>query len=218
MKVFWQQFSAALTPGVRILLLLLTVVYLSALAGTLTRTVDLQHWLAASAPDVWRGQIWRIVTYALLPAGIMDFVMNAFALVLLGSRFERHWSRRELWLFCGIAAAGAGVANVLLAGAGSPPLTGAAPMMVGLLIAWAFISGHEVVLLPLLGQSTVRQLVLVLAAVSILVMLFSAGLTAALVLASGALAGWIYLRLRQKWLMTRASRAVHSERIQRLEL
>lgn len=218
MKVFWQRFTAALTPGVRTLLSLLTVLYVLALAGKLTRTVDLLHWLAASAPDFWHGQVWRFITYALLPAGILDFAMNAFALVVLGSLLERHWTRRELWRFCALAAAGAGFTDVLLAGAGSPPLTGATPMMFGLLIAWAFISGHEVVLVPIFGQSTVKQMVLVLAAASVLLMFFSAGLTATLIMASGGLAGWLYLWLRQKWLMTRANRIVPSERIHRLEL
>jgi hypothetical protein len=49
-------------------------------------------------------------------------------------------------------------------------------------------------------------------------MLFSAGLTAALVMSSGGLVGWLYLWLRHKWLMTRAGRAFQSERISRLEL
>ena len=218
MRIVWQRFTTALTPGVRIILIVLTIVFIATLAGKLTHTVDLPRWLAASPPDFWHGHAWRIVTYALLPAGALNFLMNAFALIMLGSMLERHWTRGELWLFCVIAAAGAGFTSVLLAASSSPPLTGTAPMMFGLLVAWAFISGHEVVPFPLFGQMTVRQMVLILAVVSFLVMLFSAGLTTALVMSSGGLTGWLYLWLRHKWLMTRAGRTFQSERISRLEL
>jgi membrane associated rhomboid family serine protease len=215
MKSFWRQPGAALTPGVRVLLILLTTVYLSAIAGKLTQTFDLAGWLAVIASRVWHGQVWRLVSYALLPAGIMDFLANAFALVVLGSQLERHWTRGELWLFCAIAATGAGLTQALL----SPmPVTGATPMIFGLLIAWALVSGHEVLLFPIFGQMSVRRMVLILAAASFVIMLFTGGLARALAMVSGGATGWLYLWLRQKWLMTRPSRPVHSERMNRLEL
>ena len=215
MKNLWQRFTATLTPGVRVVLILQTVVYLAAIVGGLTNRFDLKHWLAASAPDFWHGQVWRIISYSLLPTGIMDFLMNAFALVLLGSQLERHWSRGELWRFCIIAAVSAGCAQVLLS---SLPMTGATPMMFGLLLAWAFISGHEVLLFPMFGQMSVWQMVLILSVVSFAVMFFSAGWIRATVMISGGLTGWIYLWLRNKWLLARPSRTVESGRINRLEL
>jgi membrane associated rhomboid family serine protease len=218
MKIAWQRFTAALTPGVRIILIMLAIALVATLVGHFTHTVDLPRWLAANPPDFWHGQVWRIVTYALLPASVLSFLMNTFALIMLGSMLERHWTRGELWLFCCVAAAGAGLTSVLLATSSSPPLTGPGPMMFGLLVAWAFISGHETVPLSLFGQMTVGQMVLILAAASFLVTLFSAGLTVALVMSSGGLTGWLYLWLRHKWLMTRAARAFQSERISRLEL
>jgi membrane associated rhomboid family serine protease len=218
MRRLWQRFVAALTPGVRVLLSLQVACFLLAQAGQLSRTLDLHYWLALGASAVWHGQIWRLVTYALLPAGIMDFAMTALALVMLGPLLERHWTRRELWLFCGIAAGGAGLVDLLLAGAGSPTLAGAAPVMFGLMIAWTFTSGHEVVPGLLFGPLTVRQLVWLLAAVSLCATLFSAGFIATLVLAASGLAGGLYLWLSHKWLQARACRAVDSERIRRLEL
>lgn len=215
MQMLWQRFIAALSPGVRVMVVLLTGVYLLAVAGGLTHAFNLYHWLAASGVAFWHGQIWRLVTYVLLPMGLTDFVTNVFALILLGSMLERHWTRGELWLFCAAVAAGAGLVAVSL---GSVPMTGAAPMVFGLLVAWAFVCGHETVLLPWLGQVTVRKLALSLAAGSVLLMCFSAGLVSALLLVSGGLVGWLYLWLRHKWVMTRSSRVVPSERINRLEL
>ena len=218
MRRLWQRFAAGLTPGVRVLLSLQAACFLLALAGQMTGTVDLHRWLAMGAPEVWHGQIWRLVTYALLPAGVLDFAMTALALVMLGPLLERHWTRRALWLFCGIAAGGAGLGDLLLAGAGAPTLTGAGPVMFGLMIAWTFTSGLEVVPVLPFGPMTVGQLVLLFAVLSLLMSFFSAGFIPALVQAAGGLAGGLYLWLRHKWLLARASRAVYSERIRRLEL
>lgn len=210
-----QRFITALTPGVRVMVILLSAVYFLAMAGSLTHAFDLSRWLVADSPDFWHGQIWRMVSYVLLPAGIMDFVVNVIVLILLGSMLERHWTRGELWLYCAVAAAGAGLVAVIL----SPVfVTGAAPMTFGLLVAWAFVSGHEIILVPLFGQTTVRRMVLVLAAVSCLTVIFSAGLTRAMITVSGGLLGWLYLWLCHKMLLSRPARTVQSERINRLEL
>jgi hypothetical protein len=68
------------------------------------------------------------------------------------------------------------------------------------------------------GGVSVWQLVLVAAGISLLVVLLTAGLVIALVMASSGLTGFLYLWLQHKWLMSRASRVVRSERINRLEL
>ncbi len=91
-------------------------------------------------------------------------------------------------------------------------------MVFALLLAWASVSGREMMLFPLFGPMTVRQMVWVMAAASLLIMFITAGLARTLIMAAGGAAGWLYLWLRQKWLMARASRVVQSERINRLEL
>ena len=215
MSQFGSRWIATLTPGVRVMLSALTLVYLGALIGKGTGTWDLNRWLAVNAADFWHGQLWRVISYAPLPAGPMDFLMNAVALIMLGSQLERHWSRGELWRFSLIAAAGAGLAQVLLS---SLPLTGAAPMVFGLLVAWAFLSGHAVLPFPIVGEMSVRKMVLILATVSFSVMFFSAGWVRAAVMGSGGVTGWIYLWLQNKWRQARPAHTVESRRINRLEL
>jgi membrane associated rhomboid family serine protease len=214
MNRFRNQFLAALTPGVRILLILLTAVALAMFIGRLTRAFDLDGWLGLTAQQFWHGQIWRLVTYALLPAGILNFIMNAFALIVLGGWLERVRSRGELWIICVVSTAGAGLAAVLLPFA---QLNGAGPMMFGLLAAWCFHCGHEKVSVFPFGEITVRQLALA-AAVSLLFTAFSAGWQMATVMAVGGLSGWLYVWLWHKWLMSRAASVATSERISRLEL
>jgi membrane associated rhomboid family serine protease len=218
MKSFWQRFWAALTPGVRILLGLLAAVYLAAVIGKWIHAFDLYDWLAVSGPKFRGGQIWRLVTYALLPLGRLDFLFNGLALILLGGQLERHWSRGELWLYCGVTAAGAGLAKVLLQFSSPMPLVGTTPMMFGLLIGWGFLCGRETLCIAPFGKMTVLQLVLVAGAISFLMLFLTAGPVLAIIMATGGLTGWLYLWLRHKWLMSRTSRVAHSERINRLEL
>src|ERR1035437_7672922 len=218
MKIFRQRLLVSLTPGVQWLLGLMAAVYLAAVIGKLIHAFDLYDWLALSGPKFWSGQIWRLVTYALLPAGILDFLMNSIALVMLGGMLERHWSRGELWLYCVVAAAGAGLTKVVLQFSSPLPLTGAAPMVFGLLIAWGFLCGRENISLIPFGEMIVWKLVLVAGAISFLIMFFTAGLVTAIIMAGGGLTGFLYLWLKHKWLMSRASSVIHSERINRLEL
>jgi membrane associated rhomboid family serine protease len=117
-----------------------------------------------------------------------------------------------------VAAAGAGLTKVVLQFSSPLPLTGAAPMVFGLLIAWGFLCGRENISLVPFGEMTMWKLVVVAGAISFLIMFFTAGLVTAIIMAAGGLTGFVYLWLKHKWLMSRASSVIHSERINRLEL
>lgn len=218
MNQFLKFILASLTPGVRVLLGVLMTVGLATFIGQWTRIFELNGWLTLTAQPFWHGQIWRLVTYAWLPAGILIFFLNAFALVMLGGWVERVRSRSELWIICIVSAAGAGLAEVLLPFSSSIPLAGAGPMIFGLLAAWYFLCGHERISLVPFGEMTVRQLALLVGGVSFLVTFFTTGWRSAAVMAAAGLSGWLYVWLWHKWLMSRASRVVPSERISRLEL
>lgn len=200
------------------MLALLAAFYVGAVVGNLIHAVDLYGWLGLSGAKFWDGQLWRLVTYALLPAGVMDFLMNCVLLVMLGGLLERYWSRSQLWLYCILAVAGAGSAMVLLQFSNPTPATGAAPMTFGLLIGWGFLSGREVIAVPVFGEITVWKMVLVAASISLVVIVITAGLVSALILAAGGLTGWLYLWLKHKWLMSRPGHVARSERTNRLEL
>jgi membrane associated rhomboid family serine protease len=218
MNQFFKGFLASLAPGARALLAVMTLVCLATFIGLWTHAFDLSGWLALTAQAFWHGQLWRLVTYAALPAGLLNFFMNAIMLVMLGGRLERIWSQRGLWMVCIVSTIGAGLAEVLLPFSNSIPLAGAGPMIFGLLAAWCFFCGHERIYLPLFGAMTVWRLVLIVGAVSFLVAMFTVGWRMTAVMAAGGLSGWVYVWLRQKWLMSRDSRVVPSERISRLEL
>lgn len=218
MNPLWKNFLASLTPGVRWLLAVLTAAGLATVIGRLTHTFDLDGWLALSAQTFWHGQLWRLVTYAVLPAGLLNFFLNAFALVVLGGWVERARSKGGLWIVCVVSAAGAGLAEVLLPFSNSTALTGAGPMMAGLLAAWCFLCGHERISVVPFGEMMAWHLALLAGAISLLAALFTAGWRTAAIMAAGGLSGWLYVWLHQKWLMHHAARVMPSERISRLEL
>lgn len=91
-------------------------------------------------------------------------------------------------------------------------------MVFGLLIGWGFLCGHEVINLFVFGEVSAWKLVLIAAATSLIGVFITAGLVMTLVMAAGGLTGFLYLWLKHKWLMSRASCVAHSERINRLEL
>ena len=93
MKAWGVRILSELTPGVRVVLGLLTTGWLAAVVGQALAGFNLDHWLALSGPWFWHGEVWRLVTYALLPSGLMDFIMNGLAVILVGRLLERHWSR-----------------------------------------------------------------------------------------------------------------------------
>src|SRR4029078_12807127 len=103
----WHHFLAPLKPGVRVILAILAVMYGALLVGRFTHSYYLYSWLALNPPAFWHGRVWEILTYALLPATFLDFLINSWMVVWLGVWLERVWTQRELWVYCMISALGA---------------------------------------------------------------------------------------------------------------
>ena len=218
MKRFLSQLSGLLTPGVRVLLVVLTASYLVAVIGSVLRVYDLYRWLALDPSAFWKGCVWQIFTYPLLPEGLMNFIFNAIGIVWLGRQLEREWSRRELWSYCLLTATGAGAAKLLLSVWNSSPLVGAAGIVFGMLVAWLRLFGHEKVLLWSVWETTILRVGFLMTATGLLLMLFTAGLVDTLVMFCGGLTGWLYLSVRWKLNRERPGQIAESGRIRRLEL
>jgi len=218
MRLIWQRFLQSLTPGVRTALIVLAAAYLAEVIGLWSSAYNLSAWLALSGPAFWKGRVWLAITYVLLPAGILDLLFNGMMIACLGPLIERVWSRCEFWFYCLITAIGAGLAKVTLQPSNPSLLIGAGAVVFGLLAAWTRFYGREEIRLGLIWQTTARRAALLLAAITFLMLVASAGLVDAVVTLSGGLAGWLYLSLRWKVNLTCRSRAVTSQRISRLEL
>ena len=218
MNRLWQRSVARLTPGVRGLVLVLGAVYAAAWLGGTFRLFDLPGWLVLSPSAFWRGRLWTLVTYAFLPTGLIEFVINCLLLGWIGLWLERAWSRWELWSYCMLTAAGGGAVKLALGQIEPSPVFGAGPVVYGLAAAWLRMAGNDPVRVWPFGETTARRAGLIALAVSIIAALSSVGLVATLVLLGGALAGWIYLSVRWKLSRAQPSQRVGSQRIRWLEL
>src|ERR1051326_2489176 len=111
MKAVFRNSFQSLTVGPRLLLALFALGFPLAMAGHYTHTFELYSWLAFSPGLVWKGELWRLLTYAFLPGGIVDWVVSLFWLATLVCVLGRNWSGRELWIYCLLTAL---VTSVLL--------------------------------------------------------------------------------------------------------
>jgi len=196
----------------------MVIVYVAALAGRFSGAYDLYRWLPLDAPDFCSGQIWRVISYALLPISIGDFLANGFLIMMFGGLLERAWPKTEFWIYCVVSVLGAGLLEVILGSSSRSAISGTAPLCFGLLVGWGFALGYEKVLMMLLGEVTVRQTALVAGLLSIAGVWAALGMMNAIITAGGGFAGFCYLWVQLKWMGTRNSRIVESERMSRLEL
>jgi membrane associated rhomboid family serine protease len=227
MKGLWQSTVGALTPCVRFLISLLVVVYLASLPGKLAKSYDLYLWLPLTGADFWRGEYWRLVSYPFLPAGFYDLLFNCVVIGWLGSTLERTWGSRQFLTYSFIVVIAAGLAVVIARPLdGSQRLVGLGSLDFGLMAAWAWVNFRGLDFSNFSGQLSMAHVAMVVGAINLVMGCFRGGLANTLIMASGALAGLLYLYIRTK-LAARPALApapgqkqeeVQSGRISRLEL
>lgn len=209
---------SSLTAGPRLLLALFGLLFPLAMAGHYTHTFELYSWLAFSPALVWKGQVWRLLTYGFLAAGLVDWLVSLFWLTTLVCVLGRNWHGRELWSYCLLSTVTAGLILTVLQSPAAGPIVGNGAMILGLLAAWSRLYGRERIILLGLGEMSVRQAARIVAAIEIILLFFGWGWLATLAMLCGGAVGWLYLFLRGKHAMNRRSQALDSARIARLEL
>ncbi len=141
----------SLTPVVKWLLIVnFSVFLLESILSRMGGSIDpLSYWFSVF-PLNWgfRLQIWRLVTYQFIHAGIFHILMNMLGLYFLGPTLERYWGGKHFlgyYLGCGIAGGLLYILltslRVLLVG----QLVGASGAILGLLAACAILFPQFVV-------------------------------------------------------------------------
>jgi membrane associated rhomboid family serine protease len=218
MKNVFRNLVSSLPAGARWFVLIFALSFPVAMAGHHAGLFNLYEWLALSPELVWKGQAWRMVTYAFLPSGLLDWLFGFFWLITLVLVVGRNWTGRGLWAYCLLAAfAGALPLAVLKPGMESA-FTGNSAILFGLLVAWDRLYRRERLILLGIGEVSVRQAVILIALLNALVLLFCPGWFITLSMLCGGVAGWIYFAVRHRLHLGKRSELVESERIARLEL
>jgi membrane associated rhomboid family serine protease len=215
-----RRFLTSLPSGVRLTLLTLTICYVAAAVLDRLHFFNLYSLLALETFGFWRGHYWKVITFFLLPANLLDFVLNGIAFLTLAPRIEGSWSRRELWSLIGIAALGGGVFKLLLSSDSSVMFMGLAPVILGLLATWLKLFGNEQVSVMGIVTIPLRWMIFLVVVLSFILAVFQNGVRWRdfLAVLGGGITTWGYLCIRWRKNLGMANRTATSQRISRLEL
>lgn len=135
----------------------------------------LASWAALAPAKVWRGQLWRLVTWPLIEHGPIALVLTCAAIYKLGGDLAVRWGDRRLRRFTLEIIVGAATATCVLAavaGGGSLHRFGGWVVPDVLVIAWARQFPSEVLVLYGLLRLRGRELVRLTVAVAVLLAIF----------------------------------------------
>jgi membrane associated rhomboid family serine protease len=218
MKRTFAAFFSSLRPGARWLLLAYALIFPVALIGHRTGWFDLFSPLMLKPALVWKGQLWRLLTYSFLAGGPLDWIVSLFWLATLVSVAGKHWSGWRLWSYCLMGALAGGLFIALLAPGAVRAIGSNLAMEFALLVAWDRIYRNERLILLGVGEISVRQAVILVAIIDTLIVFLCAGWFLTLAMWCGAAAGWLYFLINGRRLSRRGPELVASERMARLEL
>jgi membrane associated rhomboid family serine protease len=139
----WRSISLAVRRiPVAIAGLIAATALVSILAAVMARNGMPALWVHGLlvVPEVWRGQLWRLVTWVLYEQGPIALLFACLMLFWFGRDLLGRWgTRRFLARYFGLAAGAAAV--TVLAGLASSSVAGVVqggswPVMCGLIVAW----------------------------------------------------------------------------------
>ena len=209
----------SLPKGMLLFLLIYAASFPVVLIGAYTHTFSLVDWLGLSPALVWKGQVWRLLTYAFFANGVLVWVVNLFWFLTIISLLARNWSSTSFWTFCATAAVASALPIVLLFPTADFRIVSAGGLVFALLVAWDHLYRRERLIMLGLGEVSVRQAAIFIGVINAIIVFFSCGgWLMTLSLLCGAVAGWLYLLIGKNRLLRGRSRIVESERMARIEL
>ena len=129
-----------------------------------------------SVPAVWRGQLWRLLTFALLETDPLSLILTGLMLYWWGRDLVVLWGGRRFAVrFFGLAAA-SGAVTCLLGRSWTQLATmtfaGAGPVVDGLIVAWGLLFPAREIRLFGMARLTGRQLAAIAVGVTVLFAVF----------------------------------------------
>jgi len=219
MKNLFKNLFTSLPLGPRLIVLIYAVAFPVAYAGNAAHAFNLYAWLGLCPALVWKGQVWRMLTYGLLPAGPVDWLLGTFWLATLASILGRNWTSLGFWGYCLLGVFGGALPIVIFLPGMTGYFAGSAAMVFALLVAWDWFYKNERLILLGLGEISARQAVILIAIINSVVLFFScAGWFLMVAMWCGGVAGWLWLAARLKLLHGKPPQQMRSERVARLEL
>jgi membrane associated rhomboid family serine protease len=145
--------------------LIATVIVMSAFGSLLERMgVPILRYSVLIVDAVWRGEVWRIVTWAPIELSPLGLIFGCLLLYFVGPDLLRRWGTRRLFLnfFGGAAVVGAltcVIGRYLWSEVSAFPYMGLWPMEEAMIIAWAALFRDRQILLffalPVAGRNLI---------------------------------------------------------------
>ena len=177
------------------------------------------EWLGLNPSLVWKGQVWRALTFELTSVSVLSWAINLFWLATLINILRNDWTSLRLWIFCFISAMGAAIPLLLIFHQADVYFTGGWAVVCALLLAWERFYRHERIIMLGLGEVSVRQAAFFIIGLNAVITFFGCGgWQFTLSMLCGGATGWLFMMIGQKRVMSRGSKVVESERVARLEL
>ncbi len=215
MKNFWN----SIPTGTRVLALISVLGFLVVAVGGRMTGIDLTAWISLDRSAVSSLQVWRLVTYALIPGDLISVFFGTLFLILIAPAVERTWSSGFFITFFLTCAAVSGLVFLMVLGDSPFGLLTNSGALMGLLVAWWQINRFQRFLL--FGGPEVSAAVAALVTASFIVVPVALGcgwrLTPGIV--AGAPAGWLFLRLHASLSNRRVQHnSGNRSRVSRIEL
>ncbi len=177
------------------------------------------QWLGLNPSLVWKGELWRLLTFDLISSSVLGWAINLFWLATLINLLRNDWTSVRLWIFCLLSGIGGALPLLFIFRQADFPIVGAGAIVCALLLAWDHFYHRERIIMLGLGEVSVRQAVLFIIALNAVITYFGCGgWQFTLSMFCGGLTGWLILLIGQKHVMSRGSQIVESQRVARLEL
>lgn len=104
---------------------------------------------AIGLQEVPQFQVWQLITYAFLHAGLLHLFFNMFALWMFGTAMEQVWGSQRFLTYFTVCIVGAGVAQLIVTVGSSDihPTVGASGGVFGILLAFGMRFPNQYILL-----------------------------------------------------------------------
>jgi membrane associated rhomboid family serine protease len=146
---------------------------------------------------IHRGEIWQLVTYMFLHAGIFHILFNMLMLWMFGSPIEDTWGTRrflQYYFVCGVGAALSVIAVNFAVGDPLRPLIGASGAIFGLLLAYGVLFPDQSVLMMFLFPIKAKYMVMIYGVIELLLVFRIESPVSSLAHLGGMLFGYAFIK------------------------
>lgn len=152
-------FGGSETPACRGIIVACVVIFIGQMISP-----EVDRWLALNSADVFRGQVWRLLTYAFChdTRDLFHLLLNMLCLWWFGRVIEQHLGTREFTAFYLVGAVASGLAHLGLETAflRQPSITvGASGALMSVMAVFAILFPRQQVLLFMLFPIEIRWLI-----------------------------------------------------------